>query len=339
MIPRHRHMVLPLGLLLLGGCKRDATGPEEQDVPYVVELPPDFPPIPTPADNPLTEARVKLGKLLFFDERLSMGQGIACATCHMPARSFSDTLDVSRGAGGTMGMRNAQPLFNLAWHTAFFRDGGVPTLEQQVLAPIHDEREMNSDLVQAAARLRDVEPYAALSARGFGRPLDGYVVTRAIAAYERTLVSGWSRYDAAVNGEASALTAQEQRGMDLFTSPAVGCTGCHGGFDLTDRSFRNVGSGSVAGGDPGRERITLNPADRGRFKVPSLRNVALTGPYMHDGSLGTLEEVVAFFNDGGQDDPNKDPLMQPLGLSAGEQADLVAFLRALTDERPLDQVP
>lgn len=336
MISRTRYALVP-ALLLLAACKRDTTGPQEQDVPFAVELPPGFPPIPTPADNPLTEARVKLGKLLFFDARLSLGQGISCASCHLPARAFSDTVGLSLGAGGALGTRNAQPLLNLAWHTAFFRDGGVPSLEQQVLAPVHDEREMNSDLVQAAAQLRDVEPYAALSARGFGRPLDGYVVTRAIAAYERTLVSGWSRYDAAVNGDVDALTAQEQRGMALFGSPAVGCSGCHGGFDLTDRTFRNVGYG--ADNDEGRERITLDPADRGSFKVPTLRNVALTAPYMHDGSLATLGEVVDFFNSGGNADPNKDPLMQPLGLSAEDRSDLVAFLRALTDERTLDQVP
>lgn len=330
---------LAAAMLLFTGCKREVAEPAELDAPFVLQLPPGFPEVPVPEDNPLTEARVRLGKLLFFDERLSQGQGISCASCHFPDRAFSDTLPVSVGAGGATGLRNAQPLFNLAWHAGYFRDGGVPSLELQVLAPIHDEREMNSDLIQVAAALRSEEPYAALSARGFGRELDGYVITRAIAAYERTLISGWSRYDAALNGDATALDPQERHGLELFMSADVGCSGCHGGFDLSDHSYRNVGYPSDLDADPGRQRITLDPADRGKFKVPSLRNVALTAPYMHDGSLATLEAVVDHFNSGGNDDPNKDPLMQPLGLSAADQADLVAFLRALTDERTLDQVP
>lgn len=325
--------------LVLAGCKRDAAEPEELDAPFTLELPPGFPDVPVPEDNPLTEARVRLGKLLFFDERLSQGQGIACASCHFPDRAFSDTVAQSRGAGGALGLRNAQPLFNLAWHTGYFRDGGVPSLELQALAPIHDEREMNSDLIEVATALRAEEPYATLSARGFGRELDGYVITRALAAYQRTLVSGWSRYDAAMNGDASALNEQEQRGRDLFISAELGCNGCHGGFDLSDHSYRNVGYPSDLDADPGRQRITLDPSDRGKFKVPSLRNVALTAPYMHDGGLATLEDVIAHFNSGGNADPNKDPLMHPLGLSPQQQADLIAFLRALTDERTLDQVP
>lgn len=324
---------------LLATCRHEEVWPAEQDAPFALQLPPAAPAMPVPQDNPLTEARVRLGKMLFFEERLSLGQGISCATCHFPDRAFSDTLPLSRGANGALGLRNAPPLFNLAWHPAFFRDGGVPTLEQQVLAPVHDEREMNSDLMQVAAQLRDVEPYATLSRKAFGRPLDGFVITRSIAAYERTLVSGWSRYDAALQGDASALTAQERHGWELFTSPAVGCAGCHSGFDLTDHSYRNVGHLPRPDADPGRQRITLNPADRGRFKVPSLRNVALTAPYMHDGGLATLEDVVAHFNNGGNADPGMDPLVRPLGLSAQDRSDLVAFLRALTDERTLDQVP
>jgi cytochrome c peroxidase len=179
-----------------------------------------------------------------------------------------------------------------------------------------------------------------LSRKAYDRVLDGYVITRAIACYERTLVSGWSRYDRFLyEGDATALTAEERHGWELFSNEAAGCAGCHSGFDLSDHTYRNIGTSLDHTQDPGRERITLRPEDRGKFKVPTLRNVALTAPYMHDGSMSTLEEVVDHFATGGVDDPNKDPLVMQRRLSAQDKADLASFLRSLTDDRSLDRVP
>jgi cytochrome c peroxidase len=289
-----------------------------------------------PPDNPLTEASVALGRRLFFDGRLSRPAGTSCASCHFPDRAFADTAALSTGSTGLTGMRNSPSLGNVAYHRRLFRDGGVPSLEMQVLAPIHDEKEMDSDINVVSAQLRHEPEYDRLSRLAYRRPLDPWVITRAIASYERTLLSGWSRYDRFRNGDATALTAQEQEGLALFESPALNCTGCHGGFDLSQHEFHNIGTTLDYSPDPGRQRITLLAADEGRFKVPSLRNVALTAPYMHDGSMATLEEVIDHFASGGLPHPNRSPLMQPFALDAQQKAALIAFLQSLTDERPLD---
>lgn len=332
---------IPMILALVAiGCRKDEPGPQEGgDEAFIVNMPPGAPALPVPEGNEPTVARVTLGRALFFDERLSMGNGLSCASCHHPDRAFSDTLPLSIGTNGAHGLRNAPTLANTAWHHGYFRDGGIPTLEQQVLAPIHAEDEMASNIVEAADVLKADAAYASLAWRGYQRELDPFVITRAIACYERTLVSGWSRFDRYLyEGDEDALSEAERRGYELFISDATGCSGCHSGFDLSDHSYRNVGFLPDPVADPGRERITLDPADRGKFKVPTLRNAELTAPYMHDGSLATLEEVVAHFASGGGDDPLKDPLVRPLDLSAQDRSDIVAFLRALTDDRSLDQV-
>lgn len=333
--------ILPCAcLVLFSACSKLAEVDERNDEPFVVELPSGLSSVPVPAENEPTVARVTLGKKLFFDDRLSMGIGISCASCHHPDRAFSDTLPLSLGKDHASGLRNSPTLANLAWHPAYFRDGGVPTLEVQVLAPLHEPVEMASNIQTVVELLRDEEPYASLSMKGYGRVFDGYVLTRAIACYERTLVSGWSRFDRYFHGsDASALTEAEVRGWQVFSSEAAGCAACHSGHDLTDHSFRNIGTSLDHTQDPGRERITLDPSDRGKFKVPTLRNIALTGPYMHDGSMTTLEQVIDHFIAGGVVDPNKDPLVRPLTIDAQQRADLLAFLRSLTDERSLDQVP
>ncbi len=331
-------LVLPFSTLLACGKEDDA--PEETDAPFIVRMPSGAPAIPVVPGNEPTVARVTLGKALFFDEGMSLGNGIACASCHFDANAFSDTIARSEGAEHRTGLRNAPSLTNVAYLPSLFRDGGIPTLEQQVLAPVHSEEEMASDILEAAALLGANQEYAALSRLGYGRELDPFVITRAIACYERTLISGWSRYDRFLyDGDESALTEEEHRGYDLFVGPSTGCANCHSGFDLSDHTFRNVGLTLDHSEDAGRERITLNSADRGKFKVPTLRNVAVTGPYMHDGSIATLEAVVEHFAGGGVADPIKDPLLHPLTLTAQDKSDLVAFLRSLTDDRSLDQVP
>ena len=328
-------------LLPWSGCSKERATPAIGETePYRLELPAGAPQPTIPADNPLTLASVRLGKALFFDDRLSMGRGISCASCHHPGRAFSDTAALSTGVNGGTGFRNAPSLANVAYHPLLNRDGGAPTLEQQSLVPLSDTLEMGADINALVATLRSIEPYQNLSLAAYGRPFDLFVLTRALAAYERTLISCTSRFDRFLYaGDSTALSAQERAGWAIFIGARGNCSACHGGFDLSDHAFHNIGLAMDHGGDPGRQRITLDPADRGRFKTPTLRNIAITAPYMHDGSLATLEDVVDHFASGGLPDPNKDHLMAPLQLSEQEKQDLLAFMQSLTDERTLDRVP
>lgn len=328
-----------LAVLLLAGCmeRGGAVQPAPDTHLYPLQVPPGWPAPPLRADNPLTAASVELGRALFFDERLSLGRGISCASCHRPEHAFSDTVALSIGVHGMAGARNAPSLGNVAYHPFLLRDGGAPTLEQQVFVPLFDEEEMDADPQQVVELLRTDQQLAELSMRAYGKPMDLYVLTRALANYQRTLLGGTSRYDRFLQGDATALNEAELRGMQLFTG-AANCASCHTGLDLSDHDFHNIGLRTDHAADPGRQRITLDPTDRGKFKTPTLRNIALTAPYMHDGSMATLEEVIAHFNSGGLPDPGKHPSMVPLGLDPGQQQDLAAFLRSLTDERSLDIV-
>lgn len=329
-----------LSAFLLVGCGRDEDVVQEvADQPFLVELAPGAPLLPVPVANPLTKASVELGKKLFFEKRLSDPSVISCATCHF-GNAYSDTVAFSTGADGSLGFRNAPTLSNVAYQERLFMDGGIPDLEFQVLAPIHDALEMNSDINAVAVLLRDEEPYKSLSLLAYGRALDAFVITRAIASYERTLVSGWSRFDRYLYAnDATALSAQELNGWNIFSGAGTNCTACHSGFDFTDRDYHNIGLTTDHSADEGRARITLQSSDIGKFKTPTLRNIALTAPYMHNGSLATLEEVVDHFATGGLAQANLSTHLQPFTLTAQEKADLIAFLHALTDDRSLDQVP
>lgn len=311
----------------------------DTDGPFHLELPPGAPMPPIPAAEPLTRASVSLGKALFFDTRLSRDGTVSCGSCHLPAHAFSDTVALSTGVDGNSGMRNAPTLGNVAYHPYLFRDGGVPNLEMQVLAPVLDPMEMDHTMHEAAQRLAQDGSYQHLSQLAYGRDLDPYVITRAIAAYERTLISGWSRFDRFYyQGDIGAMTESERHGWDLFRSDTLNCMACHNGFDLSDHSFQNIGQ-YLEYTDIGRERITLDPADAGKFKVPTLRNIALTAPYMHDGAMATLGEVIDHFASGGLPHANRSPLLPNFVLNEQEKEDLIAFLYALTDEHSIDQVP
>ncbi len=329
-----------LSVLTLSGCRKDSDlNGVGSDGPFVWMLPPGAPRPEVPAEYPMTRASVALGKALFFDPRLSRDGTVSCASCHSPAHAFSDTLSLSRGVDGRTGMRNAPTLANVAYHPALFRDGGVPTLEAQVIAPVQDPDEMDHTLQGAAERLANANELQQLSLMAYDRTLDPYVITRAIAAYERTLISGWSRFDKFYyQGDTQALTEGEMRGWQLFSSEALNCMACHNGFDLSDHSYQNIGQ-YLEYSDAGRARITLDPLDAGKFKVPTLRNIALTGPYMHDGAMADLGEVIDHFASGGQAHPNKSPSMPNFVLTDQEKSDLIAFLHALTDDRSIDQVP
>ncbi len=296
---------------------------------YDLKIPGGFPEMIFPRGSELTEARVELGKKLFFDVLLSKDSTISCATCHNPSLGFADTLKNSPGIGGKIGFRNAPSILNTGYFNSFMLDGGVPTLEIQVVHPLTDTNEMGFGINEVVERLSKHDYYPAQSKLAYGRELDAYVITRALSAYERTLISGDSKYDRYINGQKDALDESEIRGMKLFFGEKLNCSSCHGGFLFTHQQFENNGSKDDYTGDNGRERITHDSADIGKFKVPSLRNVSKTFPYMHDGSYKKLEDVIENYNQGGSKPINQSELIRPLNLTEKEKTDLVHFLRAL----------
>jgi cytochrome c peroxidase len=250
--------------------------------------------VPVPAANPLTREKVELGKRLFFDKRLSLDQTIACATCHDPAWAYSDQRATAVGIGGLIGERRSPRIVNRAYGKAFFWDGRAASLEEQVVQPIANPKEMGLAVHLAAERVG----------------LSVELVRDALASYVRTIVSGDSPYDRYVAGNTAALTAEQRTGLRIFRGKA-GCTACHLGPNLTDEKRHDTGIGG------------------GAFKTPSLREAARTPPYMHDGSLATLEDVLEFYDKGGKESPTLDTEMHPLKLTAEEKAALKALLQAL----------
>jgi cytochrome c peroxidase len=315
-------------LIVLAGC---GDQPVFVDESIVVRVPARFPPIHYPDDNHPTKLRILLGRKLFYDVRLSENNSIHCGSCHALSAAFTDGRATSTGMHGFAGKRNAPSLANVAWTPRLMMEGGVPSLETQVLAPLHDTLEMGASMMLAVDKLNlDVE-LRALSKAAYGRDsIDPYVITRALAAFQRTFLSGDSRYDRYKQNYATELSEQEILGMQLFFSEQTQCGSCHPDVLMSDFGYYNIGLYENYA-DNGKERATGRPEDIGKFKTPSLRNVALTAPYMHDGSLWSLSEVVAFFNAGGHPHPNKDQRIRPLGLSQQQQDDLVAFLNTLTD--------
>jgi cytochrome c peroxidase len=298
---------------------------------FKVATPEGFPAMPIPADNALSYARVQLGKRLFYDPILSRDSSISCGSCHLQSLAFTDGRQFAQGIDGRLGFRNAPALTNLAWHPYFFYDGGVPTLELQVLAPIEAHFEMDNDLLAVIDRLQRHRQYPILFEQAYARKPDPYALTRAIAAFERTLLTGDAPWDRHITQRLpAAMSAAQLRGWALFQSDSLHCSSCHTGFDFTDYTFQNIGL-PVTTADSGRMRITLAESDRGKYKTPSLRNVALTAPYMHDGSIATLPAVIDHFASGGVHGPNQSVLVQGFTISESEKADLVAFLHALTD--------
>ena len=294
-----------------------------------------------PPENPTTPAKVALGAALFFDPRLSADGTVSCASCHDPARAFTDGRPVAVGIGGKAGTRNTPTILNRALRagreTPLFFDGRAATLEAQVLVPLAHPLEMASPPDRAAAAIAAVPGYAPLFAAAFGDPaVDAVRIARAIAAFERTLVSGDSALDRfQIGGAWDALSPAALEGRALFLGKA-GCVECHGGYNLTDERFHNLGVGMDAPSpDLGRFLVTGKEEDRGAFKTPTLRDVARTAPYMHDGSLPTLAEVVDFYDRGGTPNRWLDPDMAPLGLTVPERAALVAFLEALDGATPV----
>ena len=309
----------------------------EKEVPKSVvakdsSYPAHFPEIEYPDDNQFTDARYKLGKKLFYDPILSEGNEISCSSCHKPELAFAHDQKVSPGIEGRLGDRNSPSLANIAFHPRFMRDGGVPTLEMQALVPIADHFEMGSNIVVAAERMVQLEEYRTLSQQAYERTPDPYVITRALACFQRTLISGNSPYDDfAYKGNRFALDAREIRGMNIFLSDKTQCSTCHSGVLFSSFDYANTGL-YESYDDDGRYRLTLEEGDRSKFKIPSLRNVGLSAPYMHDGSMNTLSEVIDHYASGGANHPNKSDLIKGFEISEIEKVDLIAFLHTLTDD-------
>ena len=295
----------------------------------VAEVPLGLAPRPVPTDNPLTEARVQLGRKLFFDPILSADQSVACASCHQPKHGFASAEARPRGIRGQEIPRRAPTLFNRAFGSSFFWDGRVATLEEQALQPIENPTEMGSSVPEAVKRLQADASYPAKFKEAFDDGLTAANLAKALASFERVLLRGDSAVDHFRNGEHEALSTSERHGLWLYESKGM-CWRCHTGTNFTDESLHNTGvSWGQAPADLGRYTVTRQDADKGRFKTPTLRGVSLRPPYMHNGSVKTLEDVVEFYSKGGGANPHLDPALKPLNLSDDERRDLVAFLKAL----------
>lgn len=321
--------------LMLSACGKDepvAPNPM-QETPIALDIPEGFPPMVVPADNALTVERVALGKRLFYDPILSADGRVSCASCHKPELAFADDKPVSPGVHGRLGMRNAPSLANVAYVGRFNKDGGVPKLDLQAAVPMEDANEMDQTMAASAALVNADVTYFNAFMLAYGRPADAFTLTRALGAFQRILLSGDSPYDHFLRGDTQALSEAQLRGRALFFSEQAQCSQCHSGHLLGSDEFINNGVLLDYGIDPGRRRVTGLPEDEGKFRVPSLRNVAVTAPYMHNGSLPTLQAVLEHYNQGGQPHPQKDARIRPLKLSPTDIADLIAFLGAFTDER------
>lgn len=270
--------------------------------------------MPVPEDNLVTEDKIEVGRRLFFDRRLSRDESISCSSCHNPELAFSDGRPVAVGVFNRVGRRSAPALINRGYGRSFFWDGRAATLEEQVLQPIEDPNEMDMTLEEASARV--------------GMPVDD--ISRSLASFVRSLLSGNSPFDRFINGDNDALTLEQQDGLRVFRGKG-NCTACHVGPTFTDERFHNSGIAwrDERLHDEGRFAVTGKMEDRGAFKTPTLRDVARTGPYMHDGSLATLEEVVEFYDRGGNPNPSLDPELRTLGLTPSAKRALVAFLSSL----------
>ena len=306
--------------LILGSCVPDASVFEGLNTAYPV--------LEYPADNPNNAVAASLGERLFFDPILSVDSSISCGSCHKPELGFATNDKVTPGVDGVLGKRNSPSLINVGFQPYFMREGGVPSLEMQVLVPLGDATEMAHNVVDAVRRLNRNTSYRNEFLTVYGDTASAFLLVRALANFERTLVDFDAPFDHFIQGHATALSNEAINGGKLFYGKAA-CVQCHSGVLLTDFGFANNGTAIVDSTDYGRELLTNESGDRYVFKVPSLRRVQITAPYMHDGSVSTLADVVEQYNTGGANHSYTDSRIEPLGLSVSEKAQLVAFLEAL----------
>ncbi|MEO6189805.1 MAG: cytochrome c peroxidase [Saprospiraceae bacterium] len=305
----------------------------DMGVDELLYIPPGFPVPFFPPDNTFNETRFYLGRRLFYDPILSRDSTISCASCHHQEYAFSDTTAFSDGVNRAPGIRNASTLTNVTYNPYFTREGGVPTLEMQIFVPIQEHNEFNFNIVLIADKLKMDSSYVSLCKLAYDRTPDPFCITRAIACFERTLISGQSRYDEFANSSRlDALSNSEKRGLDLFFSTKTNCSSCHSGFNFTNYKFENNGLYENYP-DQGKFRLTEDSSDLALFKVPTLRNIELTSPYMHDGSIKSLKDIIEHYNSGGKNHPHKSKLIKSLNLSIQQKEDLLAFLKSLTDEK------
>jgi cytochrome c peroxidase len=317
-----------LAATALAASAGDFDGPE---YPYKVPLGLKAPDVP--GDNPVTDAKVDLGKKLYFDKRLSRDGTISCATCHAPEKGWTDQAPVSTGIKGQKGGVSAPTVLNAAYMEFQFWDGRAPSLEEQAKGPIQNPIEMGFTHEEAVAKLKTIKGYAPLFKKAFGdETIDIDRVAKAIATFERTVLTGNSPYDKWQAGNKKAMSESAIRGHHVFNGKA-NCQICHDGFNFSNSDFHNIGVGMQAEKpNLGRYEQTKNENHKGAFKTPTLRNLKYTAPYMHDGSEATLETVVEYYNKGGFANPHLDGRMKPLGLTDQEKKDLVAFMNALNGD-------
>jgi cytochrome c peroxidase len=340
--------VVLIGFIVFQACRKDDAGYDP--TPYALDIPPHFPDMPIPADNPMTVEGVELGRRLFYETMLSGDNSMSCASCHAPANAFSDPEQYSTGIDGIQGTRNSMALVNLGWQTSFFWDGRAQTLEQQILEPVPNPVEMHQSWTKAVSLLKTQVRYRNLFYQAYGTTdFDSTHVAKAIAQFLRTMISGKSKFDVIYKWENSipftgndqqiwqTVTAEELGGYDLFKSlNGADCFHCHNGPLMQVNKFSNNGLDAVFT-DLGRGAVNGNPADNGKFKVPTLRNIALTAPYMHDGRFETLDDVIEHYSTGVHQSETIDPLMES-AHQGGVQLDpeqrqlLKAFLLTLTDQ-------
>jgi len=293
--------------------------------------------IPFPKDNPYTAEKVALGKKLYFDTRLSKARLLSCASCHNPAYAWGDGLP--KGVGHLMKElgRRSPTIINAAYGLVFMWDGRMGTLEKQALGPVTADAEMALSLEELVERLNAIPEYKPLFEAAFpGKGINAEGVAKAIATYERTVVSGRAPFDAWVEGNDKAISESAKRGFVVFNNKA-NCNLCHGSWRFTDDSFHDIG---LKDGDIGRGKF-LPQVEKAKhaFKTPGLREITLRGPYMHDGSLATLADVVEHYDTGGVNRPSRSDIIKPLGLTVQEKADLVAFMQTLTSDVDATTVP
>ncbi len=339
--------VLPL--IFVAGCNGNRLDVKPIGAPIEIKAPLGLPPVPVPPGAPETAETIALGRKLFYERKLSLDNTLACASCHNPLFEFSDGQRHSTGVGGKVGVRNAPSVVNAAYASAQFWDGRARSLEEQAGGPMENPIEMNQAHEVTVSKLAADAGYRAQFEKAFGKgPVTMGRVTEALGAFERTLISGNSEFDQyEFGGNSNALSPAAVRGLAIFRDPKRGnCAACHTinkSYALfTDGKFHNIGVGVNDEGeltDVGRYGATKLEADKGAFKTPTLRNAAKTAPYMHDGSLKTLKDVVDFYAGGGNSNPYLDKEIKTIKLSGRDRADLVEFLKSLTGEMPPNAGP
>lgn len=321
----------------LSGCQLPTVSPSGQQVSRINALAqapssvPDFSQIPAPPDNPVTQGKVELGFRLWFEPRLSANNKMTCATCHNHTLGFSNAQRNAAGVTGQRGDRNVPTLYGALWQRETFWDGRAKSLEEQALGPIENPIEMNESLPNVLKKLAQVPYYQRKFQEVFGTGPSAAGIAKAMASFERALTMAPTPFERYQSGEKDAMSPEQIRGMQLFFSARTQCGSCHQGPALSLGIFANIGIGmNQPNPDLGRFAVTGMPWDKGSFKIPTLLNIARTAPYMHDGSLPSLQAVIEHYNQGGIANPELDPRVRPLGLSAVEKAELLAFLNSLS---------